>query len=134
MWTSRFLLPLTLLAGLMLPCLAHACMCSDGGELFPLSRPVPPNVVFHVRSPSDMPLLLIDEQGAQVPVRREVIGEGLVRLRPDSLLVDGKQYTLEEEPNSRGRRVERYRTYTVQGEPDVKPPSPPSKVYFEYRP
>jgi len=139
MWTLPLPLPLRLVpllalfAGLLLPARAHACSCAGGDEVFPREGTVPPNVIFHARKWSEHSLVLEDEKGARVALREEPIGDRLVRLSPSSPLEDGKSYTLEMDTGPGGPKMYSLGTYTVRGEPDARPPSPPTSVDFDYQ-
>jgi hypothetical protein len=134
MWTLlRFALPLALVAVLLLPSEAPACSCAGGEKLFPQEGTVPPNVIFHARWWSPHALLLVDEAGQRVALRREAIGDRLVRLHPSAPLESGKRYRLEMDTGPGGAKMPPLATYTVQGEPDAMPPRPPASAGFDYR-
>ncbi|HEX8700291.1 MAG TPA: hypothetical protein VF815_15700 [Myxococcaceae bacterium] len=139
MWTPTLTLPLrwvlllTLFAGLLLPFQVHACSCISGEEIFPKEGTVPPNVIFHGKKWSKHSLFLQDEQGVKVPLKEEPIGDRLVRLTPSAPLESGKRYTLEMDTGRGGAKVPSVATYTVRGEPDTRPPSPPTLADFNYR-
>lgn len=128
----RWVLLLTLFAGLLLPARAHACSCAGGEVIFPQRGPVPPNVIFHSKKQSKHSLFLLDEKGTRVALREEPIGDRLVRLTPSAPLEEGKSYTLEMDTGRGGAKVPSLATYTVRGGPDAKPPSPPSWTDFNY--